>query len=112
MTLDAIIEELEKHDASKIVRDGFANPHSYRGYYSELAVEPAAYVTVGSMLECLKKARGTTMSGYKGGDYVMHGSVDVYLARYSYCGEQIGPLLLRCMLDGTRPSNETEAGEP
>src|SRR5688572_31200490 len=107
MTLDAIIEELEKHDAGKIVRDGFANPHSYRGYYSEIAVEPADYVTVGSMLECLKKARGTTMCGYKGGDYMMNGYVGVYLARYSECGEQIGPLLLSYMLTGSRPSNET-----
>jgi hypothetical protein len=98
MTLDDLIAELEKHPRDRVLRHGFANPHSYRGYYVDLAVEPREGVTVGSMLDALTSARGTTMCGYKGGDYIMHGHVDVYLARYGSCGEEIGALLLQYML--------------
>jgi len=42
MMLSDIIETLEKYDPATIVPLGFGEPHSYRGYYDQLAFEPVA----------------------------------------------------------------------
>lgn len=60
------------------MREGFANPHSYRGYYDQLAFEPAYGVTIGSMLDAAKSAVGAIYYGYKGGSYRMGKWTDVY----------------------------------
>jgi hypothetical protein len=73
MTLNELIRYLEKEDPKKVVAIGFNNPHSYRGYYEDLAFEPAKNITVGEMLDCAKGALGKTYEGYKGGEYKMGG---------------------------------------
>lgn len=98
MQLSELIEELKKHDPNKIVEKGFHNPHSYRGYYSELAFEPAANVKVGLMLQLAKDALNQTFEGYKGGDFTMKEHSDVYIANWGDCGEEIGHSLLEYML--------------
>lgn len=98
MTLEELITALESHDQAKVVPHGFANPHSYRGDYCDLAFEPAANVTVGSMLNAARSALGETFQGYKGGDYTMADYTDCWLAEWGCCGETIGPLLLKLML--------------
>jgi hypothetical protein len=98
MTLDELIKRLERADPELSVRHGFAKPMSYRGYYEQLAFEPAENVTVGSMLEHARSALGKTFTGYKGGEYEMHEYTDVWLARYGCTGESIGPVLLAYML--------------
>ncbi|HTN56799.1 MAG TPA: hypothetical protein VL043_00880, partial [Protaetiibacter sp.] len=60
MYLNELIEELSKRDPSTVVRQGFSNPHSYRGYYDQLAFEPTPNVTVGSMLAAAEEANGST----------------------------------------------------
>lgn len=101
--LDELIAALDAEDPNLIVPLGFARPHSYRGYYSELAFEPALNVTVGSMLAAARSAKGATYQGWKGGDYTMDGYTDCWLAEQGRCGESIGPVLLALMLaaDGT-----------
>jgi hypothetical protein len=98
MTLGELIEFLEKYPANQEVPLGFEGPHSYRGYYEDLAFEPAKNVTVGSMLQCAKDALGQTFCGYKGGDYKMEEYTDVWLSEYGATGESIGPVLLTLML--------------
>ena len=98
MTLRDLIQTLEKYPADKIVPHGFGQPHSYRGYYDQLAFEPMENVTVGAMLDDAKSALGKTFQGYKGGDYEMKAWTEVWLAHYGQCGEGIGPTLLRYML--------------
>ena len=71
MTLGELIEELKRHDRNKIVPMGFHHPHSYRGYYDQLAFEPARNITVGEMLNCAQEALNTTYPGWKGGDFTM-----------------------------------------
>ena len=73
MTLDELIERLEKEDPALVVENGFGNPHSYRGYYERVAFEPVARTTIGDMLREAKSALGATYCGWKGGEYVMHG---------------------------------------
>ncbi len=99
MYLSELIEVLEKWpNKEQRVPIGFTRPHSYRGYYEDLAFEPKANVTVQHMLDCAKSALGKTFSGYKGGDYTMGEYTDVWLAKYGNIGEGIGPVLLDYML--------------
>ncbi|MFJ3588596.1 hypothetical protein ACIQUY_04810 [Streptomyces sp. NPDC090231] len=102
MTLDELIETLEAADPTTVVKHGFESPHSYRGYYNELAFEPASNVTVGSMLEAARDARGSTYTGWKGGDFTMHGHTDCWLSfEGSAGGETLGRTLVALMLEAT-----------
>lgn len=98
MYLGELIKFLEACDQSTHVPVGFGKPHSYRGYYDELAFEPVTNTTVGAMLEAAKSALNQTFQGYKGGDYVMDEWTPVWLAQYGHCGEGIGPVLLAYMM--------------
>ncbi len=98
MTLIDLIQTLEQYPPDKVVPHGFGRPHSYRGYYDQLAFEPMQNVTVGAMLADAKSALGQTFQGYKGGDYEMGEWTEVWLAHYGQCGEGIGPTLLRYMM--------------
>jgi hypothetical protein len=99
MTLREMIDALALADPSTVVPVGFARPHSYRGYYNDLAFEIERDVSVGSMLADARAALDSTYQGWKGGDYTMHEYVDCYLvAQEGCCGEEIGPVLLSYML--------------
>ena len=89
MTLDELISELEKRDQNKEVPNGFGEGMSWRGSYSEAAFEPAKNTTFGEMLKHAKALRGTHQTGYKGGEFLMHGDVEVHMAPYGECGEPI-----------------------
>lgn len=82
MTLNRLIELLKQADPQHTCKKGFRNPHSYRGYYERLAFEPASNVQVHEMLYLAEDALGDTFSGYKGGEYFMHGDVEVHIAFY------------------------------
>lgn len=99
MTLKELIDFLEERDPSIIVPVGFANPHSYRGYYERLAFEPKDHTTIGEMLAAAKSALNETFDGYKGGEYIMSEDVECYLADLGCTGESIGPILL-CYMAG------------
>jgi hypothetical protein len=96
--ISELIETLEKEDQSKVCPKGFANPHSYRGYYDSLAFEPADNVTVGEMLDSATRAMGSTYQGWKGGNFYMGPYVDVYLANEGCCGDELSATLLGYML--------------
>ena len=98
MYLHELIDELKKHDPAKRVRRGFDSPHSYRGYYDELAFEPCGETTVGEMLEAAQSAVGETYQGWKGGDFLMNDWTPVHLAHMGDCGEDLGSTLLSYML--------------
>lgn len=104
MTLDELIDRLEKMPPDAVPPVGFSSPHSYRGYYNDLAFEPTKGVSFGEMLEAAKGAKGETMTGYKGGEYVMNGWVDCYLAKWGWLGEGIGSVLLDYMEMTAQPS--------
>lgn len=99
MTLDDLATLLRRADPELVLPHGFANPHSYRGFYDELAFEPAENVTVGSMLSAAWAADGTTYTGYKGGEFTMTGDTPCWLAyEGSAGGEEITPELLAGLL--------------
>ncbi|MCO2577536.1 hypothetical protein FA322_08720 [Pseudomonas aeruginosa] len=89
MNLGTLIDELSKLPARRKVEYGFSKPMSYRGYYDELAFEPARDVTIGSMLKNAKSAVGKTFTGYKGGQFKMTADTPVHLAHYGSTGDPI-----------------------
>lgn len=98
MTLGELINRLEMHDKRRIIPNGFGNPHSYRGIYSELAFAPAKDMTVGEMLDLALEALGNTYQGWKGGWFTMTQYTKVHLAHEGEVGETIGPILLGYIL--------------
>ena len=80
MYLKELIEILEKQDPATPARVGFGNPHSYRGYYDQLAFEPVENTTAGAMLAAAKAAMGTTYQGWKGGAFTMGELTPCWLA--------------------------------
>lgn len=83
VTLKELITTFEECPEGAVFESGFKNPHSYRGSYYELSVEPAGKCTIDELLRTLKDAHGSTYYGYKGGEFRMDGTVEVYL---SYAG--------------------------
>jgi hypothetical protein len=78
---------------------GFTHPHSYRGYYRDLAFEPARNVPLSAMLSDARGALGATYQGWKGGDFTMHRYTDCWLAYEGHgAGETLGRLLFSMML--------------
>lgn len=78
---------------------------SYRGYYSDLAIEFANWSrsdkkldTVGKLLDALEAAVGTVYEGYKGGEFTMQAHTPMWWASYGDCGEAIHGIELK---DGT-----------
>lgn len=89
LTLGGLIERLEAmpQDAKVI---GFGEPHSYRGYYCDLAFEKTAEKrTVAEVLYEVRGCMGQKFEGYKGGDFWMTGNTPVWLADYGRCGLKI-----------------------
>lgn len=108
MTLDELITALEAEDPGKVLPLGFSHPHSFRGFYEQLAFEPTTDVTVGEMLADARSARGATYEGWKGGSYTMLGWTDCWLAEEGHgAGEEIGPILLALLLAASQLDGAT-----
>ena len=100
MTLGQLIERLKDENPKKILRLGFRNPHSYRGYYDQLAFEPKQLIMVEDMLKDAQSALGKTFEGYKGGEFKMSEHTDVWLAEYGNTSdEMLSHRLLSYMLN-------------
>ncbi|WP_328465464.1 hypothetical protein OHA21_43655 [Actinoplanes sp. NBC_00393] len=101
--LGGIIARLEQEDPARVLPLGFANPHSYRGDYADLAFEPVKDITIAEVLAAARSALGATFEGYKGGDYTMTKHSDCWLAEHgSSSDNKIGPLLLELLLTSGR----------
>lgn len=89
MKLKQLIDFLERQPQDKIISIGFCNPHSYRGYYDELAFEVKKDITVAQMLSCAKEALNKPFEGYKGGNYTMTEDTNCHLACYGEGGAEL-----------------------
>ena len=85
MTLGGMIERLSQLDPDMQI-DGLAEPHSYRGYYVDLAFETSDAMPVSEMLSMANDCMGETFEGYKGGDFTMGRTTPVWIADYGCCG--------------------------
>jgi len=98
VTLGELLAVLATGEPTHVAPWGFCDPHSYRGYYEQLAFEPCEDVTVGEMQHAAQNAVGAVYEGYKGGMFTMTLDTDVWIAPYGREGEMIGPTLLKYML--------------
>lgn len=112
LSLGDLITVLESHHPAKVVPLGFARPHSYRGFYDELAFEPANYVTVAGMLQAARSALGATYQGWKGGDYTMNEYTPVWLAERGSTGEGLGAVLVHLLLNAVFAPSPPPTTEP
>ena len=96
MTLGELIAALAEHDPVTVLRHGFRYPHSYRGFYEQLAFVPAENVAVGTLLKTARDALGSTFTGWKGGDYRMSESTTVWFA---FEGNSDGDVITAAWLD-------------
>jgi hypothetical protein len=89
ITLGCLIDALKCLPKDKEI-DGIGEPHSYRGYYCDLAFEKVnAKTTAGDLLNICKSAMGEVFEGYKGGDYMMGRNTPLWLAYCGCCGSKI-----------------------
>lgn len=86
MTLGKLITRLETLSPETMI--GLSEPHSYRGYYSDLAFEPAKSSIKDALVFC-RSALGKVFEGYKGGDFQMGENTPVWVAHYGSCGQKI-----------------------
>lgn len=84
MTLGQLIKVLETKDQDQGIV-GMTKPHSYRGYYCDLAFEPTDdSVSVKDFLALLRGGcMGRIFEGYKGGDYMMGENTPIWISEYS-----------------------------
>ena len=80
--LGKLVEFLEEQDPSTVVRYGFGEPMSYRGYYDDCAFEPAEFTTFGAMLSHAESALNKAFVGYKGGEYLMDEDTECWIAKH------------------------------
>jgi len=79
-TLGSLINKLSKLKPDVKIT-GFNNPHSYRGYYCELAFELSGKeITVGEALNLCKECMGKVFQGWKGGEYTMGENTPVWFS--------------------------------
>ena len=101
MMLFELIQRLEEANPLSVLKKGFNEPHSYRGYYDRLAFQPVKNISVFEMLQIVKGSVDQTYTGYKGGEYTMNANVEVYLAMWGSTGDELSHTLLDYMLEDT-----------
>ena len=73
-------------------------PHSYRGYYEQLAFETVQGLQpVEDAIQVVQSAIGKTFHGYKGGTYVMLDDTHVWFARYGDTGVPVTMTTINAM---------------
>lgn len=86
--LGELIDGLRQADPEAPI--GLHNPHSYRGYYSDLALEPTeAPIKVCQLINQLEEVFGTELTGYKGGEFLMSADTPVWVANYGCTGSAL-----------------------
>lgn len=69
-----------------------SNPHSYRGFYEDLAFQSSrdgATISASSLLDVCKSCIGRKFMGYKGGEYVMSEDTPLWVAEYGRGGDKL-----------------------
>jgi hypothetical protein len=79
-TLGEAVKWLEALPGEQVVELGFTHPHSYRGYYGDVAFEPCGRTTAGAMTTVARSALGAAYFGWKGGTYIMTLQTHCWLA--------------------------------
>lgn len=101
--LGELLDGLRQADPEALI--GLHNPHSYRGYYSDLALEPTeAPIKVWQLINQLSDVIDTELTGYKGGEFLMSADTPVWVAHYGTTGPALvgfDPTTLSIMIKET-----------
>lgn len=85
LCLGGLLDRLREADPEALVY--LERPHSYRGYYADLALEPAARpIRVWELINQLSDVIDTELTGYKGGEFLMEADTPVWIAAYGNTG--------------------------
>lgn len=105
MTLGEVILTFKNMDKNALMY-GLSDPHSYRGYYCDLAVEnyTCGQKTVEDTLGMFEDCLGAKFEGYKGGDFIMTKNTPVWVAVYGCCGQK----LMKILKDGEIETQKDE----
>jgi hypothetical protein len=102
LTLGQLIKRLDRvPGVTKILTadgQGIEGLCSYRGYYSDLALNPVGgpVWTADQLLREAKFVINTELTGYKGGEFLMTKDTPLWLARYG----GLGPAIMDLTPDG------------
>lgn len=103
VTLGELIEKLRQADPEALI--GLDSPHSYRGYYADLALEPTEVpIKVWELLNQLSDVIDTELTGYKGGKFLMEHDTPMWVATYGNTGQAMvdfDPATITFTLKGT-----------
>jgi hypothetical protein len=87
MTLEKLIDRLKNLPQETLVN--LSSPHSYRGYYEDLAFSYGGKITAKDALQLCQSAIGEVFTGYKGGDFQMGRNTPVWSSQYGQTGKKI-----------------------
>lgn len=87
--LGELIRYLSRQDPKRVYPVGFEHPHSYRGYYEDVAFVPKKNATADMMLKAALDAIGSVFNGWKGGEFTMEDDTDCWLSEIGQCGVPI-----------------------
>ena len=88
LTLGNLISYLENTEDHLVAN--LSHPHSYRGYYSDLAFEQGTGKTSSKdFLATCKKLVGRVFVGYKGGEYKMTLTTPLWVANWGAFGRPL-----------------------
>ena len=83
LTLGQLVDVLDQSPDATI---NLGNPHSYRGYYDDLAFSEESQIA-GDLSRLIKSdVMDKTLKGYKGGDFLMDENTPLWLASYGDTG--------------------------
>ena len=86
--LGELLDGLRQADPEGLVY--LTDPHSYRGYYSDLALEPTTTpIKVNQLIDQLEAVIDTELTGYKGGEFLMSADTPVWVSHYGTTGSAL-----------------------
>lgn len=89
MTIGELLGRLSELNSDLLI-EGLGDPHSYRGYYSDLALERISKsVSVEVLSETVGEVLGTELTGYKSGEFLMDEDTPVWVSSYGSCGKKL-----------------------
>ena len=104
LTLGELVDQLREAFPDSLVAN-IVFPHSYRGYYCDLAFElRGGSRTAKELLDDCLEALGSEFTGYKGGEYLMDRSTPLWVSNYGSTGLK----LLALKSDGTIETAEDD----
>ena len=89
MTISDLLGRLSELQPDLLI-EGLGEPHSYRGYYSDLALARLGKsISVAALEETVGEVLGAELIGYKGGEFLMDEGTPVWVASYGSCGNKL-----------------------